>query len=184
MKLCKPVIDFINLKADDIDLGNFDSVYKDLFTSVYLGTWEPEYTGEFTKALLDADIEPLTNMSYVPAYYLCGDAEFTGHYNPESIHAVEEGAFKDTSLEEIDFGINCRIIDDDVCSGNRNLTTVIWHDKLARIGNELFFGCTDLQEITFKGTVEKWNGIFKEKRWKNGAPNLHYISCTDGEIEI
>lgn len=185
MKLSKPVVDFINQNEKYIDDNDFRILYNDLFfrTVANNSTWEGEYTGEFTTALLDADINPLDSMSIVPGYYMCGDSNITGMFVPQHIIRVENAAFQDSSIEEIDFGGNVERIEDFVMSGCQHLWRVVIHNKVEHIGSEVFFGCTELKEITFRGTKDEWLKIFKEVGWRRGAVNLSTVICDDGEIE-
>lgn len=182
--LCKPVRDLINNNADYIENNDFLYIYNQLHFDVLAKRWEPEYTGEFTMALIEADINPLDSMGIVPGYYLCGDTLTTGMFLPKHIHKVEQCAFQDSSLEEIDFGENTTRIEQCVCSGCNHLWRVVMHNKLEALNRELFYGCNELKEITFKGTKQEWYRIKKDQRWRNGAPNLSYVVCDDGEIEL
>ena len=181
--LCKPVRDLININEAYIEDNDFIYIYNQLHFDVMAKRWEPEYTGEFTIALVDADINPLDSMSIVPGYYLCGTST-TAMFIPKHIHTVEQCAFQDTSLEEIDFGENTTRIEQCVCSGCKNLWRVVMHNKLQKLNSELFYGCDELKEITFKGTKQEWYLINKDKWWAHGAPNLFSVVCDDGEIEL
>lgn len=183
MKLSKPVIDYINTHQEYIDDDNFTFLYNDLFFLAFSGDWEPEYTGEFTNALIDSDIKPLDSMSIVPGHYMWGDTQTTAMFVPKHVIKVENAAFKDSSIEEIDFGANVERIENFVMSGCQYLWRVIIHNKVQHIGKEVFFGCDKLKEITFSGTRDEWLKIHKDAGWRRGAVNLKVVVCTDGEVQ-
>ena len=183
VKLSKPVVDYINTHQEYIDDDNFTFLYNDLFFLTLANKWESEYTGEFTNALVDAEINPLDNMSIIPGYYMCGDSQTTGMFVPKHVIRVENAAFQDSSIEEIDFGVNVERIEDFVLSGCQYLWRVVIHNKVQHIGSEVFFGCDELKEITFRGTRNEWLRMHKEAGWRRGAVNLHTVICDDGEIE-
>jgi hypothetical protein len=182
VKLSKPVRDLINNSEAYIDDNDFTILYNKLHFDVLGHRWEPEYTGEFRAALLDAEIFPLDSMGIVPGYYLCGDTETTAVFVPSHVHIVEEGAFMDSSVEELDFGENVTRIEQCAPSGCKNLWRVVLHNKIEQLSKELFYGDDELKEIVYKGTKHEWLRIHKDA-WNRGAVNLHTIICDDGEIE-
>ena len=57
--------------------------------------------GEFTKTILECDINPLLYMSYVPKYYLCGVENIANINIPDNIYSIFKGAFWDSNIESI-----------------------------------------------------------------------------------
>ena len=50
-----------------------------------------------------------------------------------------------------------------------------------KIGYCAFWGCSGLT-ITFNGTIEEWNAINKESKWKY-ASSKFTIHCIDGDLK-
>lgn len=184
MKLTKRVSDYIKNSSDYIDDNNFSYLYNDMWALIIAKKFNPEDIGEFTTALLDADIDMIKHLKFIPAYWMCADTTYTGHFIPAHIEGVSIGAFMDSTVEEIDFGINCKKISESACSGCNHLYKVTMHPALKSIGEHVFYGCEDLNEITFTGTQEQWLKIEKTPNWHRGAENLYIVSCTDGKVHI
>ena len=184
MKLTKRVSDYIKNSAEYIDDNNFTYLYNDMWALMIAKKFNSEDIGEFTTALLDAGIDMVKYLKFIPAFWMCADTTYTGHFIPSHIEGVSIGAFMDSSVEEIDFGINCKHISESACSGCNYLDTVTLHPNLERISEHAFYGCDDLHEITFTGTREQWLKIEKTPNWHRGAKNLYIINCTDGKVHI
>ena len=88
------------------------------------------------------------------------------------------------------------------CSG---LTTIYIPEGVANIGWELFYGCTGIttvnipvsvtyiserafaksaiSTIVFDGTIEQWNNVRKDSKWKTDSV-LTTVQCSDGTIQL
>ena len=75
-------------------------------------------------------------------------------------------------------------IDREAFSGCTGLTSVTIPYSVTSIGGWAFDGCTGLTSIKFNGTIEQWNAISKDSRWKDNVPSSCKVICTDGEISI
>lgn len=69
----------------------------------------------------------------------------------------------------------------DRCYG---LTSITIPKSVKSIVNFAFYYCFNLQEITFKGTIEEWNAINKGSAWNSDVPSSCVIHCSDGDITI
>ncbi|MDE6505496.1 MAG: leucine-rich repeat domain-containing protein [Clostridia bacterium] len=50
------------------------------------------------------------------------------------------------------------------------------------IGNQAFYGCEELEKITYEGTMEEWNNIIKGDGWNYGAEK-YVVECSDGTLD-
>ena len=63
------------------------------------------------------------------------------------------------------------------------LKSVIIPASVVNIGRSTFSCCEALTDIQFKGTIEQWESIKKEKFWNESIPTKT-VKCSDGEAEI
>ena len=163
--------------------------------------------GEFTQIMLEAYIDPLNYLDYVPMCYL-RNSDISGGFNrPRGIKAIGNHAFYycrsltsvtipnsvmsigDYAFAQCDSLTNITIPDSvtnigvwTFC-GCRSLTSVTIGNSVTSIGYEAFRACTVLTSITYKGTKEQWENIKKEGYWHDST-SLKVIHCLDGDIEI
>ncbi len=63
----------------------------------------------------------------------------------------------------------------------RFLISITIPGSVKSIGEEAFFFCSALTDITFGGTKAQWNAIRKGNKW-NVFTIDYIIHCTDGDI--
>lgn len=63
------------------------------------------------------------------------------------------------------------------------LTNIILPKSLLYIGHWAFSGCSSLSSITYEGTVEQWNAIYKTDGWNDDVPAT-YVQCSDGTVTL
>lgn len=190
---------FIERNIDLIDSGKFKTVYEELRKLSVM------YSGEFTKILLDAGINPAKYMDELPEGYLVG-AKCTSYEIPENITSIGGSAFAYTqlksvvipervehlnphvfencgNLEKVVLPDNLITIGDYAFFGCIRLIDVEIPDKVTWIGDKVFYGCKDLNSIKFQGTKQQWNKIRKEYSWRDVSA-IEEVKCSDGVIDL
>ena len=190
---------FIENHIDLIEDGKFKVVYEELRKLSVM------YTGEFTKILLDAGIDPAKYMNGLPEGYLAG-VKYKSYEIPENITFIGESAFAYTQLKSVAIPKkvehlnphtfeNCGylekvILPDDLMTigdyvffGCLRLTDIEIPSKVTWIGDKVFYGCSDLNSIKFQGTKQQWNKIGKEDSWRSVSA-IEEIRCSDGIIDL
>lgn len=66
---------------------------------------------------------------------------------------------------------------------NKSIRTVTLPNTITKIEEFAFGNCTNLENLIFKGTKEKFNSIEKVERW-NYKALFTKVTCDDGEVEI
>ena len=190
---------FIERNIDLIDNGKFKTVYKELRKLSVM------YSGEFTKILLDAGINPAKYMNELPEGYLVG-AKCTSYEIPENITSIGGSAFAYTqlksvvipkrvehlnlhifencgNLEKVVLPDNLITIGDYAFFGCIRLTDIEIPGKVTWIGDKVFYGCSDLNSIKFQGTKQQWDKIRKEDSWRSVSA-IEEVKCSDGVIDL
>ena len=152
----KFIEDNINLIEDDTKES-----WEEIYENACLKN-EEHLKGKFTEVLLQAHINPLYKMNYIPNYFL-SDSNIEYFEIPPNIIKIEYWAFS-----------NCK-----------NLSKIIWPTSVKELGSSIFASCNKLKEITFLGTKKEWRKIPKIRNisWR-GYSYIKKIICTDGEIEL
>lgn len=190
---------FIENHIDLIEAEKFKTAYEELRKLSVM------YTGEFTKILLDAGIDPARYMDELPKGYLVG-MNYTSYEIPENITFIGESAFAYTRLKSVVIPKkvehlnphtfeNCGylekvILPDDLMTigdyvffGCRRLTDIEIPGKVVWIGDKVFYGCNNPSFIKFQGTKQQWSKIRKEDSWRNVSA-IEEIRCSDGIIDL
>lgn len=141
--------DFILSHAEEIDNNDFKSVY-----SKALDDYDPtSVIPRFTEILIDASINPLLYMDYVPACYAY-KLNWSSAVIPNSVTHIDEYAFCDCRrLTSITIPNNVTSIGDYAFYGCRGLTTITIPDSVASIGYAAFRSCSGLTSITIPDSV-------------------------------
>ena len=62
-----------------------------------------------------------------------------------------------------------------------NLIVATFDSGIPKIHNGMFYGCSSLTDIFFKGTKAQFNDILKDRTWMVGTP-LQTVHCSDGDL--
>ena len=137
-------------------------VYNEYGNACYLGNGTNPY-------VYLHKVESVDNVSYV----IHENTKFIGDY-----------AFYDCdSLTSITIPNSVIAIGEHALSYCDNLTSITISDSVTSIGDCAFM-YSNLESITFEGTVEQWNAIEKEDgSWNNSIPATEVI-CSDGVVSL
>lgn len=171
------VDEFIEKHIEQIDKNDWRNIY-------YKALEELDgYVGELTLTLLEARINPLDHLDYIPSMYL-HSSDIKDFDIPNHIKTIESAAFAESSiegkfiipnsvetinyrafrscinLEEVHFLDNVVQIASETFLGCTNLKRIYLPHALEEIGTRCFFNCNRLKDIYYDGTQEDW-----EKLW-------------------
>ena len=151
MKMKKSLKNFIEENIEMIENEEFEVIYSDLDADF-------RYTliGDFTEALIKAGIDPAKYMKEIPPHYL-GGTSLRSYTIPNNITAIGEYAF----------------------SGYNGLTGVVIPSTVTSIGAYTFRYCSELESITYLGTIDQWKEVKKLPGWKKDS-SIKKIICADG----
>ena len=68
----------------------------------------------------------------------------------------------------------------------KSLTEITIPGSVKSLGHDVFSNCISLKTITYNGTQEKWKKIKKDTladKWISGIP-AKFVQCTDGLVKI
>ena len=145
--------DFIENSIDLIESNNFVEVYEDLAYDLEpgYGTYE-QMIGDFTTCMLEADIDPLHHMTYIPTAYLYGqNVSYFGI--PTHIDNIGNFAFEASDLEAIAIPGNVKVIGIKAFCTCESLASVTIEEGCTIIGDYAFMYCDDLKEIFIPRSV-------------------------------
>ena len=156
---------------DYIDLIDSDR-WSDIYNIFNMDVSDDGETGDFTRMLLSAGIDPLIqglpNMRSVPfAYMYVGDET-----NPENIKITEY---------EIPEGI--QTVMDYAFWGNKQLTYISLPHSLKSIKQHALGNCPNLRTIKYNGTWKEWKAIDSIKL-NYDLIGTKYITCVDGDFNM
>lgn len=157
-------------------------------------------TSEITRVLLDAGINPLEELNYIPAQYLENDDKVKDFKVPNNILFIGESAFQGSSLESIELPKDLKSIGQKafrLC----HIEKVVFPDSLKDIEQNAFSLCTYLKEIeTPKECIIKDYAFYKCRDLKKvvigdgtpaidqgtfeGCTNLEYLSLPQSIMHI
>jgi hypothetical protein len=151
MKMKKSLKNFIEENIEMIENEEFEVIYSDLDADF-------RYTliGDFTEALIKAGIDPAKYMKEIPPHYL-GGTSLRSYTIPNNITAIGEYAF----------------------SGYNGLTGVVIPSTVTSICAYAFRYCSELESITYLGTIDQWKEVKKLPGWKKDS-SIKKIICADG----
>ena len=143
------IIDLINKFEDWINEDKWEDIYISLYDNLdpKFGTGDV-VIGEFTKAMLEARINPLaSDLTYVPNYYAygltLGKLEF-----PKNILSISSSAYADTNgYRELYLPGHIDCINEDAFRGSAVYKVEI-EEGCIIIGEGAFADCDNLKEIT------------------------------------
>ena len=163
----------------------------------------PQTVAKVARALEQANIYPLHEMSFIPEGFFLNDTlvKYTTLPNTKricykafyasdveqvhitgNVYAVDQYAFEGCDfLESIIFDEGVSYIDDGVFYGCELLNSVVLPKSLKGLGHNVFNGCNVLTELTYNGTQEDWRKIHNHRFVTEGS-YVSRITCSDGVI--
>ena len=155
---------------------------------------------DISDALLEAGINPLEYMDFVPYGFLRGSRRSNKNFIiPDNITAIEGYAFAGTDIEVIRIPEGVTEILQGAFSNCPNLHKVYLPRSLQKLGDKLFSGSNTVDSngtfnLVYNGTREQWQAIEKKVRWPALNPQFDVIiECSDdmfsystatGEIDL
>ena len=162
MMLDTNVKQFIEQNIDKIDNNDWDWIYNKGLNQLRLKTGNPYIRGYFSKTLEESGINILDYLDYVPNSYMIG-ASITYYAIPNNIKSIKAYAF-----------IACSY-----------LKSIILPKSIVYIEEDIFNGCSALEDIIYEGTILDWNSIkFTYNRRPLGLSRKITVKCSDGELEV
>ena len=153
--------DFILSHAEEINNNDFKSVY-----SKALGYYDPtSVIPRFTEILIDASINPLLYMDYVPPCYAYR-LNWTSVVIPNTIKDIGNSAFEGcTRLTSVKMPNSVTSIGYYAFYNCTGLTNITLPDSMTHIHPRAFGGCTALESIKIPDSVTSiGNGVFYDCR--------------------
>ena len=141
-----------------IDKNDFGNFYFELYQS-YIA----QVIGWVTVCLLEAGIDPLTYLNYIPFCYLYGQVTDETYHIPNHIKTIGMGAFE----------------------GCMDIITVNIPKSVTTIGDYAFYDCTNLTDIYYDGSIKDW--AYVALNGSNIFPtNIREVTihCTDQDIVL
>lgn len=138
---------------------------------------------DLTNSLLQADINPLYHMTYIPRDFSYKSSKsIDGFIIPNNIVGIHERAFYETDLTEIIIPEGVQSIYTLAFARCKELLFVTIPNSIEFIDRAVFTGCESLVEIRYNGTIEEWNKIDRHNKWLSisGVLTVKLI-CKDGE---
>ena len=103
---------------------------------------------------------------------------------PQSVTSIGDSAFYNcNSLTSVIIPNRVASIGNKAFRDCSNLISITIGSDVTHIGIETFFNCIGLTNITYKGTKEQWQTIFRGYEWKQYVP-ASVVHCTDGDKYI
>lgn len=170
---------FIERNIKSLDANDFDGFYEE----ANLTFDDYREMCDLTETLLEAGINPLEHLDYVPEGYLYNNQDILKLEIPSNIKRIEQKAFCfNANIRELTIPASVSYIDYNAFCGCTNLSTIYIDSKLMEIEREAFDQCYNLNEIIFRGTIEEWHSLMDDN-FCSELENCTLISCTDGDID-
>ena len=141
---------------------------------------------DLTNSLLQADINPLEHMSYIPQDFLHRSVRSVdGFIIPNNIEDIRERAFYETDLTEILVPEGVKGIYTRAFARCKQLLFVTIPHSVEFIDSVVFGGCESLAEVRYNGTIEEWNKIDRHDKWLSTTRVLTAkLICKDCELWV
>ena len=158
-----------------IDCNQFSELYSKL---------KPHFTYIITEKLLEAEINPLNYINYIPAYYLA----YTNRINfkiPDNIRSISPCAFLGSNLESIIIPEGVTFICPKAFEDCSELKSLSLPNSLRAIATNAFRNCHSLKDITYNGTIEEWKKIVVSiTAFVTSINDYKAVQCIDGPITL
>lgn len=141
---------------------------------------------DLTNSLLQADINPLDHMTYIPQeFFYKSTKSIDGFIIPHNIVDIRERAFYETDLTEITIPEGVQSIYTFAFARCKNLVFVTIPHSIDFIDRASFINCESLAEVRYNGTIEEWNKIDRHDKWLSISHLLTAkLICEDGELWV
>lgn len=173
----RSVDEFIEKYIEQIDKNDWANIYNKAIDELDI------YTSELTLTLLEAGINPLDHLDYIPSRYLhSSDIKYFDIPNhiktidsaafaqsnlegkfiiPNSVENINYRAFRSCiNLEEVHFLDTVLQIESEAFLDCKNLKRIYLPHALEEISSRCFFNCNQLKDIYYDGTWEDWENLW------------------------
>lgn len=150
--------------------------YKDLYANLF-----QEDRPKLTKILLEADVNFLSYVSYVPGFCFYNIQDNSKIKVPEilpnNIREIGPWSFAHTDITRMVLNKNCAAIYDSAFRYCENLTEIYIPKTMRLIGNEVF-KLSPIKDIYYEGTDQEWKeiGIMQREDLEAKSVTIHYNS--------
>lgn len=174
--------EFIEKYIDLIDNNNFQKFY-DLTEGM-----EMQQIGDISKTLIEAGINPLNYINFVPSAFLFNAEGFSSFEIPPNITHLEDNSFMGADIEGIEIPEGVVVIANGAFSWCEYLNYIKLPKSLRQMNSDIFEGCNRLHEVHYAGTMEEFKRIRCTSKLINSYDSkkntLFRIICSDGEIQL
>lgn len=132
---------------------NIDLIEENAWQLIYKSAIQRVPIGQFTQILLEAKINPLDYLDYIPEFYL-RNTDISEFKIPDHIKRINYNAFK-----------NCH-----------ELETVYIPKSVTSIDSGVFSECRNLKKIIYDGTIDDWNNITFSDAWITNENDVEVIT--------
>ena len=138
--------------------------------------------GELTSVLYEAGIDPLEGQTFVPPFFFYQSNTVDSFIVPSSCKQLSSFSFDCSSVTQLLFEEGCETIESYALSECSKLHHIILPKTLKLISKNAFRENISLNTIHYKGKKLDWMIIEKEPDWYYNCPQLHQVTCIDGQI--
>ena len=173
---------FIQEHLDQINTGDWISIYKDLKNTPFIGY--------FSYLMLKSGIDIFSGenrLNNIPTNYLSDCDEITSYTLPKDIFRINNQAFYSCqNLKSVDLrGDNSlHSIGSYTFGFCSNLEKIYISKSLKIVSKDAFTGCVKLTHIYYEGTKEEYQINLNLKLNNTNENSLIIINCSDGEIRV
>ncbi len=121
----------------------------------------------------------LTKVNYLGT--IEGWCNISFEYNP--LYYADNLYLNDKLVTELIIPDTVKEIKDFTFSNCTSITRITIPDSVTTIGSGALYGCINLREIRYNGTVSEWKAITKGGGWNRKVPATKVI-CSDGEVTL
>lgn len=148
--------------------------------------------GELYEVLLRAGINPLPYLPYVPFGFL-RDTTLEGSFTiPGNCIDIASRAFYNCSLSEIIIEEGVVSIGAFACARSNKLEKVYIPNSVCNLGNVIFSGCNNMQEVVYDGTYAEFERLYSHTStphcWFGTIAGLAstncILKCKDQDISL
>lgn len=158
----------------------------------YTSLGEGELVSTIAEILIKSDIDVISNLHIIPAYFLM-DSNVEAIDIEPNIEIIKTCAFENcTNLQKVNIkGNKLSIIESYAFENCINLEKINFPRSLKAIGNFAFSNCDNLKEINYAGTIEELKQIKHLQKMRSIAhvdsssifENNIVFHCTDGDVK-